>query len=779
MALSSLIASNKITVGPRYVFFQSLTSAIPPIYSKLYAQGMNYVNAAKQSLHPKDIKNQEDLEKIQKYIEYVKSLADRESINEVNFINEFSNIIKDLPDSNIKNNMLNFLKDIQGGKVNNYTKYISLINTIMINNDEFSKKRQILARDSMAFIDQVYDSLDNTIQEKVIQALHEERYSDYQKKLREAFPDDQIGIQRKFSGAISNTFASKFTSILSQISTNRQLISDLQKEWANNKVVGSFPKYITALVAKYLENFSFDDLKEKSVLEIINSFKLNYSQLTKFSNNISEEYAQNIWNLLTKKHTVERSLEEIALTTRRGLGDLFLRLEKTSQKDVVQMYAQNGFDQTVLDKINKISDTKKKSAAITEKLGKAIRERVKQDCNIIVQDTYSKQQRLEIEERLKTDPLFKNFQNKIKKRVLDPSYITNQLQVKMTGPASAEEMAANVIKNLSPSQIKILIGGGKIKAKDDLIFTYTGNINFDDIIDDKSISQSIINTISQFNENFLQNIHEKIGDKVITSVKKEAYIEELSNLRDNIKEQLSQIYSGDELTQKISQTLSRLSNLITGGIQVKDYVYGGSLGFMAESLGSNGQQILDNIEDMYATGGISSIDKDLLYFVMANCGVDGIAVDLKEDLAHYLLGGAMMILFDDGFTAAEKFLASIDLEFGFTPSTIHLFNLQGGHFVPASLVYNSIYNNLIKVYGEIASEMTQTVDTGNVSNEITIVNNITEEKDKPSWIDIPQPQTRWDTVMSMVDIKDSVDIKLTFLAGILDMFDAIPEAFNV
>jgi len=74
-------------------------------------------------------------------------------------------------------------------------------------------------------------------------------------------------------------------------------------------------------------------------------------------------------------------------------------------------------------------------------------------------------------------------------------------------------------------------------------------------------------------------------------------------------------------------------------------------------------------------GGISSIDKDLLLFALINCGPDGLAKGLKEDLATYLLGGAAMIMFDDGFTAANNFLNSIKQEFGFSIPSLHLYRL--------------------------------------------------------------------------------------------------------
>jgi len=778
MALSSLKVANKLTVGPRYVFFQSLTSAIPPIYSKIYAQGMSYVNAAQENLHP-DISSssEQDLARIRDYVNYVKSLADTEAKNEINFINQFTNIINQLKNSKLKEEMLNFINDIQDGNVQNYKKFISVINTIMTQNQDFIKKRQEAARESMKFVDEAYSKASTQMQEDIASALHEERYNDYQKLLRETYPETQDTSIHKFSQAISVTFGNKFSSILQRIANDQQLINQLGQAWKNNTLKINFSTYIIAIVAKYIETLNFNDLKTNSVARIMKNIKTQPNALTSLTNQISEEYANNILNLLSKKKVVEKTLEEIALTTRRGLGEEFLKLEDSSMQDIVNLYSQYGFNQKTYNKIINIQDPKKRAAAITDKLGRAIRRKAREQWGISVTDKYSKEQREQIEKLLITNDKFQQAITGLKRK-LNPQYLKNQLQVKMTGPASAEEMAANVIKNLSQQEIIVLIGGGKIKAKDDIIFSYTGNINFDNIIDDKNISNAIKEEASHFNEDFIKRNHEKIGDQIIAKVKEENYLEELRSLRDYTKQQLSELYSGEELDQKVAEVLNQLNNLITGGIQVKDYVHGSSLGFMGESLGTNGEQILKNIDEMYAVGGISKIDMDLLYFVMANCGIDGIAVDLKEDLAYYLLGGAMMLLFDDGFTAAQKFLDNVKLEFGFAPSTLHLFNLQGGHFIPASFVYNSIYNNLIQVYSDLEIQVTNSLYTGNASNTITIVNNISEDN-KPSWIDMPKPQERWDTVSNMVNTKENIDIKLTFLAGILDMFEAIPKAFNV
>lgn len=781
--IKTLAASHRVKAGKRYIFFQSLQNYDSWWYPQLYKQGLGYVEEAKQQLRP-DVKlsNEDDLNRIKDYINYIKELADQEAKNEINFINQFKNTLNKLEDGNLKKRMLEFIDSLNNGDLSNYSKYLSLLNTILINNQAFAKQRQEVARESMGFIDEVYNLANGELQTQISEALAREDYGEYQKLIRSAYPETQDNMVHKFSGAISTKFADKFNSIVRQVADDSELLDIISQAWlsapANGINLNNIKLYIAAAIAEYLKNFSFEDLKNKEVREIVKDLKTNPQFLTNLINTISNEYASNIWNLLEGKKVVEKTLEELALTTRRGLGDQFLRLNQSSQQDIVQLYGKYGFDQKVFNMISKVTNPKRKAALITEKLGKAIRLYAKKAWGVVVKDKYSKEQREAIEEALKNNIAFQTFQQKLKRQI-NPGHLKNQLQVKMKGPASAEAMAADIIKKLSPKDIIILIGGGQIQEKADVSFTYTGDLDFSQIFDNAAIGDNIKSMTSRFHEDFIRRNYAQIGDKIATNVKIANFKAEMEEISNEIKKYLQQFYTGDDLDKKISQTLEQLNNLIIGGIQVKEYVHGGTLGFMGESLGENGAKILENIDQMYDVGGISRIDYELLYFVMANCGVDGLAVDLKGDLAKYLLGGAMMILFDEGFTASTKFLDDIKKEFAFAPSTVHLFNLQGGHFVPASFAYNSIYNNLLQVYTDIMIQTSQRVDTGKANSQVHIFNNITEENDKPNWHDVPKAQQRWDMVKKLADSKKKIDIKITFLAGILDMFEAIPEAFNI
>jgi len=767
--------------GRRYIFFNSLQSEKLAIYHKYYQYGLNIKNTIAPQLNPDISKSTEDdLNKIKTYIDYIKTLAETEAKNEINFIKQFTDILNNLDNCEFKDKMLEFISSLENGEISDYIKFLAIINTIMANKNTFLQKRQKVSTESMRFIQQSYNSAEDSLQTQISQALQEGDYKTYQNLIRSTYPQEKQTNWPRFSGAISSKYGAKFTSILRQVADDSSLINELKEAWVSQRGIDEqkAAMYIAATISTYLDNFSFEDLDKLTVTDIMKNIKTtDRSTLTSLVTDISENYANNIWNLLLKKRVVEKTIEEVALTTRRGLGELFLKMNSSSQEDVYKLYANYGFNKETLDNIleNKDFDEKKKAALITEKLGKAIRSYAKKIWGLEIKSKYSKEQRIEIEKWLNEHQnVFQEFKKK-HPRILDPNYIKNQLQVKMTGSASAEEMAMNAVQSLSKNDINVLLGGGVIKAKSDLQFTFTGALDFTEI--DDIAAKNIKEVASKFHENFMNNIHDTIGDKVDTLMKKAIYMEELRDLKMNIIEELQKFYSGNELDQKIDYVLNQLNNLITGGVQVKDYVHGGTLGFMGESLGSNADKILQNVINMYDTGGISRLDYSLLFFVLANCGPDSIASDLQDDLAHYLLGGAMMILFDEGFTASKKFLQDTTEKIGFSPSAVHLFNLQGGHFVPASLVYTTVYNNLLMAYRDISSQIITLSKLDNITNNITIINNITK-KNIPSYTTMSLAQDRWDTVKKLANDKENIDIKITFLAGILDIFEAIPNAFK-
>ena len=125
------------------------------------------------------------------------------------------------------------------------------------------------------------------------------------------------------------------------------------------------------------------------------------------------------------------------------------------------------------------------------------------------------------------------------------------------------------------------------------------------------------------------------------------------------------------------------------------------MGFHGGSLGGDGtpEAVLKNINKMYELGGITPLDLELLIFAVINCGeatVNG--TSYHDHIANYILGGAALAMFDEGFTVTENYLEKIKSElksdFFSGPKTLHLYYLNN-LYVPESFILTTIYNNLL------------------------------------------------------------------------------------
>ena len=116
-------------------------------------------------------------------------------------------------------------------------------------------------------------------------------------------------------------------------------------------------------------------------------------------------------------------------------------------------------------------------------------------------------------------------------------------------------------------------------------------------------------------------------------------------------------------------------------------------------------------------------------------------------------------------------------ELGFSKGTLHLYSVQG-KLVPASYVLSSIYQNLLTAYQTIISQSDTLPEVIAASSENAVtINNGISSANIPNWRDMPAPQNRWNKVAA--DASANITIKFTFLGGMLDMFEAIPNAFNI
>ena len=762
MGIENIYVSTHLNVGPRYVFFKSLSSAQPQkFYNKILSIGNNYVSAAASILSPKLLKenqNKQDLDKIYQYINFIREVAENEQQNEYNFIKKIKDYIN--KDEILNNDINTFLNEsnLTNSSEFNYLQLINLLNRIMRTNDELNAQRDEKILNTMRIIEKNFteptDAFPELLEE--IQEQFETNYSAYRKSIASLIPDD---IYEDNIISINEALATKINQTLNILSSSKPFENLIIQQvttsgWNKDEIY----KYIYAIVVEKISKMDYDSLIKFSAKDIAQDIINNFNSLL---SEITEDMANNIDGMFNKKSApIQKKLEVVAMTTKEGLADLFNSLSTADQQEFLNLDRKNS--EELFNKMQS-QNTAASKGQFTKALGAAIRKKF-QDMNFKASNENNKEiekQVLEFMQQNKKNFKQYDYENEFK----------SNLNVKTTGSSLAEYLTthADLLKNA-------IVYGNSTKFKTDLSITLTfddfNNITFLKRTDKNELLSKLKNFMPTMLDKYKQK-NQEIGNALEQTDVRNAHLAFQETMKE-IYDKLNQLkISNDKQNKKRQQLLDTISNFILTSISVKDYTfYSNQLGQHGGSLGggSTPENVLNNILTMYELGGITRLDKDLLLFAILNSSSATIGSGLKEDLATYLLGGAAMIMFDDGFTAASSFLAQTKKEFGFTMASLHLYRLSG-KFIPASYVYFSIYNNLLKVYTDLAQE-TSIKNVQNQGNKVVITNNITENS-------IPyggSPQARWDAVSN--DALSSISITFTFMAGLLDIFEALPNAFN-
>lgn len=244
----------------------------------------------------------------------------------------------------------------------------------------------------------------------------------------------------------------------------------------------------------------------------------------------------------------------------------------------------------------------------------------------------------------------------------------------------------------------------------------------------------------------------------------DAKIEALQNLKKALMEKLGR----DESTAK-----KILQDLIFSDISVKEYKYGtNEFGFHAGALGAGGkvEPVIHNIVTMYEQGGLTVPDEQILVDAVINCGSDMLGHGLQLPISNLLLGGAAMILFDQGFGTTSGFQQRIKSELGLAEGTNQMNLIRvNSVYVPASFLYQIIYNQLSGIDNMMSNLFS------NVNNSI-IINTIDESANPGEEVIRSAPQ-RFEIVRQIALSETTIEFQ--FLSGLIDVIQAIQKAFEV
>lgn len=230
----------------------------------------------------------------------------------------------------------------------------------------------------------------------------------------------------------------------------------------------------------------------------------------------------------------------------------------------------------------------------------------------------------------------------------------------------------------------------------------------------------------------------------------------------------------DQEQQKILRDF--INNQAYEQISVKEYkFYNEGIGFKGGSLGEdyNAVEAIEQIQKLYNTGGINQLDTNLLIEAVLNSSPNtilGEKSDVLTNAKNYLLGGAIMAMFDAGYINTQKWLKLreklLTPEGG--PAFVNLYVFEG-RYVPASLLLNSIADQLFNLY---VREIEDDVRNVKVSSSIVIHNYISNE-DIPN---NPDAMYRWQTVSQTAQKNTKLYVMLA--AGLLDIFEDLEKIFT-
>lgn len=190
-----------------------------------------------------------------------------------------------------------------------------------------------------------------------------------------------------------------------------------------------------------------------------------------------------------------------------------------------------------------------------------------------------------------------------------------------------------------------------------------------------------------------------------------------------------------------------------------------NVGFFGGSLGANDQaeSAINNIYLMFRLGGIKLIDQNWLIFAAMNTASHLIAGDgrnIVSSLELYLSIIAGVLMFNDSDAIVKEVSNKIFNSLPKNVEQIHVYRLEGYYF-PLSYILQETYQDLVR----LAEDITRLAKPGH-GNRVNIYS-------EASWRNFHGNTTQDDWEMEGQRTLDSTRIKMTFMAGFLDILEGL------
>ena len=774
---------------PHYIFFSSLKDDVFDTYNNAY----NYFSRLTDIIMTggtteESTPFEDENASIVSLIKQLEQVASIERENEIAFLKAQ----KDVIEKNIKNGDEDLQEDMQGvldlmndNKRWNYKKIITLFNKMRINQSVYNQnllnfynflvqqkdKMKVSLDEQITYTKEVKEN-DIKVEKQVTDTLRHmylTNYGDYAKEINKYYEDEFHGLPERINKLYQST--------LNLILRDKQflqgiLIPELKKRSINTAAA------VQDLIAKKI--LQYPGMKAKEIKQqIINNFTTDIDNID-----------LNKFQLLKVSPKDMRSLEEIALTNGGSLANFVLNLSQEKQIEIltelnIQLpVKKNGKKisnyQEYLDAVSKkTKESQTLKAGLSKQIKKAIFDKIKANVSTVNDETLA-----QIPNLIKiqyTDALKQILQDYTAQGFfLTEKDIASTLRTVQIGPKNfAEIISSPEFTSVLKKNFNSLLEGQTIQLKNDIVFTFSSTqLNLKTKKNStKTLTQLLQTVIENFMETFMGLYNSGSSGETDVEAANVAWKKSMALLTTVYDTLLKDVKKNKKQQKQIQDFLS---NTFFGGISVKEYNnYQNELGYHGGSLGSEGapEKVLNNIYKMYELGGLTPIETELMMQAVLNCAHQTIAreVGIVDVVQDYLIGGAAMMMFDEGFSTLPTLHEWIENLFGgFAPKQVHLYQFNT-LYIPASYVLQNICNNLKKIYNDLIKEETTTMKTYNTSTQVYIENPIT-----PSSVDTTKKvEDRWESVSELAKAQTKIHIML--MAGILDIFQQIPDliSYNV
>ncbi len=790
---------SSVTTGSRYFFFKSL-------------EGTELGNAVKSvlasNLNSITPDNDEGLEIIKGAMDFLKAMIENEQKNEREyFITNIANNDKLTP--GIRKRCSDILST--EGTID-YVAFINMINEYYTGLDNYKKNLEYESK-RLTKLQELYDEFHKhytqnpdgtyTIQIKnketnLLEYKDSSFYVAFRQFLIEGARDDKKWISRadqQFgfnTKTMANTIQNQFNSIYNKIWNNTDFRTQIENAVLNTGLKGYEQQVTAYLIQEILTESqgmltSYFDEKEYKVT-------LNQTEVDNFVRTFLDKLD------IQPGETTSMALERHLLTSLKGEAETLLKAEqqltlstdriiKEVKNDISLSVGDDGhsinnLSQDIINLIQSILAKNKKKTSVSNKkvwtkdnLFQALSETYRNKPIKIKAKKWNAQEIVGIANELIKNQKLVKVQIAAKDNIISEGFSSWTLN---KAPTLIGQLRAIFLTFGTQKADVAGIEIGKVALiPQNVDWAYIAQQITKNYMDSLEITDVDINSKNiKFNEKTFRQ-DKKFGSQEF-SIEAET-MRRLAIKEKEIEQITAQLKRKGVKVDEIQSVLSNLKNSVSIGSTVKSYnKYDNKHGFHGGSIGGTVEHQLENIQKMFQYGGISFPDVEWLTFAIYNAGAGLIGSDYKEPIENILSTVAVMLMFDDAGQQAVYLRKQLDERYRLSSYNgskfLHLYYLNGNYY-PSSFILQLTYNGLLDAYSQLDSEYlkgTEAFNKKSNGSRANIINNVSEKNEigtRTSNDVVTTKQSQW--AETFAANSKSVQIQITFLAGMIDIIDIL------